>query len=107
MAFKKWLEQKQNIILYRSAGEIMQSGGFWTTDPDYIKHVMGRGNIYRAELPVSARIKRINTQANKKDISLARTEGYDAVVFPAWDWHTDEYVVLNPKVLLNLCQRPT
>ena len=88
------------MTLYR-IGNPQTEAGFWSPDPEYPRHVHGHDKpLVSAELSPTAVIKRYNVSANQAAIAVERLAGTaDVLVFPAWDWDTDEYVVLNPTVL--------
>lgn len=88
------------MTLYR-IGNPQDVGGFWSPDPEYPRYIHGQNKpLVSAELSPAAVIKRFSTSANSATITVERlAETADVLVFPAWDWDTDEYVVLNPAVL--------
>lgn len=91
------------MTLYRTgAADVL--AGFWTPDPEYAKYVrVDDRPLLQAELPDTARIKKLPGSPNPAVIDRERILGdADVLVFDAWDWDTQEYVVLDPAVLQNV-----
>jgi hypothetical protein len=88
------------MTLYRT-GSAETTDGFWTPDPEYARNIrVGDRPMIKAELLDTARIKKLPGSPSSIIIDRERTiGGTDVLVFDAWDWDTQEYVVLNTAVL--------
>lgn len=88
------------IVLYR-VGDPYTIGGFWATDPEYARIILGDYREHnRAYVLGNAKIYWSDNDANKQEIREAKEYGYDIIVFPMWDYDDDEWVVLNPNILV-------
>jgi hypothetical protein len=88
------------VTLYRTGSLTDKPGAFWTPSDSYAYYVHPKGPLHIAELEPTARVKRLPGDASRTAIEIERVLGQaDVLVFRAWDWDTDEYVVLNPHVL--------
>ena len=89
------------MTLYR-IGNPQTVAGFWSPDPDYVRSIHGADKpVITAELSPAAVVKRLSGNANQATIEVERlAEVADVLIFQAWDWDADEYVVLNPEVLI-------
>jgi hypothetical protein len=91
------------MTLYR-IGNPQLAGAFWSPDVEYVRAVKGENSpVVSAELSPAAVIKQMPGSPDKTVIHVERlAEQADVLVFKAWDWDTDEYIVLNPAVLSNI-----
>lgn len=92
---------KGPITLYR-VGDPKTKAGFWTPDPDYASKHLGLTTKQHVAniLKGTTIMHEIVENANADDIKQAEELGYDIITFPMWDYDADEWVVINPKVLL-------
>jgi len=90
------------MTLYRT-GSAETPDAFWTPDVEYAQHIrVGARPLIKADLVASARIKKLIGSPSRAVIHRERAIGdADVLVFDAWDWNTQEYVVLNPAVIQN------
>jgi hypothetical protein len=88
------------MTLYRT-GRAETPDGFWTPDPEYAHYIrVGDRPMIKAELLDTARVKKLPGSPSPAVIDRERAIGdADVLVFEAWDWDTQEYVVLNTAVL--------
>jgi len=86
------------MTLYRT-GNPSSGVNFWTPDEKYARQVH-EGALHKAELLPGARIKRLSTQIKKQVIRRERRlDECDIIVFIAENRSSEEYVVLNPRVI--------
>jgi TusA-related sulfurtransferase len=86
-------------ILYRT-GSLDRDAAFWTPDPDYARYVHPEGTLHSAALAANARVKKMKGSPSRAVIQQEQGKNEaDVLVFDAWDWDTEEYVVLNPAAL--------
>lgn len=92
------------MILYRTAVNLEAatlSGSFWTPSIEYAHLIHPKLPVFKATLGKYAAVFRGHDSPTKKLLKELAFE-YDVAVFPAWDYDTDEYVILNPSVLRNV-----
>ncbi|CAH6420253.1 Hypothetical protein UVM_LOCUS96 [uncultured virus] len=93
------------VTLYR-VGDPATVRGFWSDQPDYYHDIMWIPRVGPRPVATVANVRRsaavdYSTQsANADEIEEAAAAGYDAVVFPHWDYEGNEWVVINPAVLI-------
>ena len=88
------------MILYRRGKLSKLDTTFWTPDRDYVQHCTGKVPNLQATLREGARVRRVNGSARRGVIHNAQNrKHWEVLVFTAWDWECDEYVILNPDVL--------
>ena len=81
------------LKIYR-VGKPERDNAFWTPDAEYASYVHESGPMYSGTLEIDTDVLRVEGQATRGLISQAKRAGFNAVIFPSWDWPTDEIVVL-------------
>jgi len=91
------------MTLYRT-GRAETPNGFWTPDLEYARYIRaGDRPMIKADLLNTARTKKLTGSPSPGVIDRERAIGdADVLIFDAWDWNTQEYVVLNTAVLSNV-----
>jgi hypothetical protein len=85
----------QALVLYRT-GRLV-----WTPDPAYARYIHPGAPLQRATVNPKAKVRYCSGSPTRKLIASMRGK-FDVLIFSAWDWDTDEYVILNPGVLNRL-----
>jgi hypothetical protein len=96
---------KKPIVLYRAAkSKKFKAGEFWTDDINYARFIHPKYPVMVARLSPALRIIALkDASPSRRVINFYRkNKNMDVLIFPIWDWPANEYVILNPKVLLNV-----
>jgi hypothetical protein len=90
--------------LYRTAtaNSVLEPAGFWTPDQKYARYVHPDRRLYVASVRSGANVKKYAGSPTRAILEGAIEDGVDIAVFDAWDWMTEEFVVLDPVVLANV-----
>ncbi len=87
--------------VYRTCREVDPAtpGSFWTTSREYARYVHDTWPLFRAMVRRSARVERCEGSPDRRALGRMAKRGVQVAIFAAWDWDTDEFVVLDPDVL--------